>query len=156
MKFKKLTIIFVSIITIAFSTIFGLEWWNTNKSIVSTDNAYVRSSITTMSSRISSYILEVPALTHSVVKKNDLLVILDPEPYQNKVNSLNPYFEIDQSKILKKVRFTHPYFDQLTLDYQSKLENLQNKKNILFCGSYFGYGFHEDGLNSGMEVAKKL
>ena len=37
MKFKKLTIIFVSIITIAFSTIFGLEWWNTNKSIVSTD-----------------------------------------------------------------------------------------------------------------------
>ena len=37
MKFKKLTIIFVAIITIAFSSIFGLEWWNTNKSIVSTD-----------------------------------------------------------------------------------------------------------------------
>ena len=37
MKFKKLTIIFVSIVSIAFSFIFGLEWWNTNKSIVSTD-----------------------------------------------------------------------------------------------------------------------
>ena len=99
MKFKKLTIIFVSIIAIAFSTIFGLEWWNTNKSIISTDNAYVRSSITTMSSRISSYILEVPALTHSVVKKNDLLVILDPEPYQNKVNSLNATLKAAEAKI---------------------------------------------------------
>ena len=99
MKFKKLTIIFVSIITIAFSTIFGLEWWNTNKSVVSTDNAYVRSSITTMSSRISSYILEVPALTHAVVKKNDLLVILDPEPYQNKVNSLSATLKAAEAKI---------------------------------------------------------
>ena len=70
--------------------------------------------------------------------------------------TLNPYFEIDQSKILKKVRFTHPYFDQLTLDYQSKLENLQNKKNILFCGSYFGYGFHEDGLKSSINMLKHL
>ena len=99
MKFKKLTIIFVLIITLAFSTIFGLEWWNTNKSIVSTDNAYVRSSITTMSSRISSYILEVPALTHSVVKKNDLLVILDPEPYQNNVNSLSAALKAAEAKI---------------------------------------------------------
>ena len=70
--------------------------------------------------------------------------------------TLNPYYEIDQSKILKKVRFTHPYFDQLALDHQSKLNNLQNKRNILFCGSYFGYGFHEDGIKSSIEMLKKL
>ena len=99
MRLKKLTIIFILIIASAFMTIFGLEWWNTNKSIVSTDNAYVRSSITTMSSRVSSYILEVPALTNAVVKKNDLLVILDPEPYQNKVNSLNASLEGAKAKI---------------------------------------------------------
>jgi len=70
--------------------------------------------------------------------------------------TLNPYFEIDKTKILKKVRFTHPYFDQSALDNQSKLKNLQNKRNILFCGSYFGYGFHEDGIKSSIEMLKYL
>ena len=70
--------------------------------------------------------------------------------------TLNPYFEIDNSKILKKVRFTHPYFDQSALDHQSKLKNLQNKRNILFCGSYFGYGFHEDGIKSSLEMLKNF
>ena len=88
MKLKKLTIIFISIIAIAFALIAGLEWWNINKSLVSTDNAYVRASITTISSRVSSYVKEVPALTNSVVQKNDLLAILDSEPYENKVNAL--------------------------------------------------------------------
>ena len=70
--------------------------------------------------------------------------------------TLNPYFEIDQSKIIKKVTFTHPYFDQSALNYQSQLINLQNKRNILFCGSYFGYGFHEDGIKSSIEMLKTL
>jgi predicted NAD/FAD-binding protein len=70
--------------------------------------------------------------------------------------TLNPYFEIDESKILKKVKFTHPYFDQSALDFQNKLQNLQNKRNILFCGSYFGYGFHEDGIKSSIEMLKNL
>jgi len=70
--------------------------------------------------------------------------------------TLNPYFKIDETKILKKVKFTHPYFDQSALNYQSKLKNLQNKRNILFCGSYFGYGFHEDGIKSSIEMLKNL
>jgi len=70
--------------------------------------------------------------------------------------TLNPYFEINESKILKKVKFTHPYFDQSALANQSKLKNLQNKRNILFCGSYFGYGFHEDGIKSSIEMLKNL
>ena len=70
--------------------------------------------------------------------------------------TLNPYFEIDKSKILKKVAFTHPYFDQSTLDTQRILKNLQNKRNILFCGSYFGYGFHEDGIKSSIEMLKNF
>ena len=70
--------------------------------------------------------------------------------------TLNPYFEIDKSKILKQIKFTHPYFDQTALDFQNKLKNLQNKRNILFCGSYFGYGFHEDGIKSSIEMLKNL
>ncbi len=70
--------------------------------------------------------------------------------------TLNPNFEINEDKILKKVNFTHPYFDQSALDNQNKLKNLQNKKNLLFCGSYFGYGFHEDGIKSSIEMTKAI
>ena len=70
--------------------------------------------------------------------------------------TLNPYFEIDESKVLKKVKFTHPYFDQSALNNQIRLNELQNKKDVLYCGSYFGYGFHEDGINSSIEMLKYL
>ena len=70
--------------------------------------------------------------------------------------TLNPYFKIDEKKILKKVKFTHPYYDQKALDAQSELNKLQNKKDLLFCGSYFGYGFHEDGIKSSIEMLKNF
>ena len=70
--------------------------------------------------------------------------------------TLNPYFEIDKTKVLKKVKFTHPYYDQKALDAQSELIKLQNQKDLLFCGSYFGYGFHEDGIKSSIEMLKNL
>ena len=70
--------------------------------------------------------------------------------------TLNPNSQISENKILKKVKFTHPYFDQNALNHQNKLNLLQNKKNILFCGSYFGYGFHEDGIKSSIDMIKFL
>ena len=70
--------------------------------------------------------------------------------------TINPFSEISESKILKKVKFTHPYYDKQTLDHQNQLNLIQNKENILFCGSYFGYGFHEDGLKSSIEMMKSI
>ena len=70
--------------------------------------------------------------------------------------TLNPYFNIDKKKILRKVKFTHPYYDQKALDAQSELVKIQNQKDLLFCGSYFGYGFHEDGIKSSIEMLKNL
>ena len=70
--------------------------------------------------------------------------------------TLNPFFDIPENKIFKKVYFTHPYYDKNALENQKQLQTIQNKENILFCGSYFGYGFHEDGIKSSMEMIKKL
>tara|TARA_B100000579_G_scaffold338895_1_gene290223 strand:- start:1650 stop:2885 length:1236 start_codon:yes stop_codon:yes gene_type:complete len=75
---------------------------------------------------------------------------------QNIFLTLNPIKKISEEKILKIVNFTHPYFDQKALDIQEKLKTIQNEKNILFCGSYFGYGFHEDGIKSSIEMVKVL
>ena len=68
--------------------------------------------------------------------------------------TINPFREIPKDKIFKKVRFTHPYYDNDALSNQSNLHKIQNKKNTLFCGSYFGYGFHEDGIKSTIEMLK--
>ncbi|NMN66953.1 putative NAD/FAD-binding protein [Candidatus Pelagibacter ubique] len=70
--------------------------------------------------------------------------------------TINPFREISADKIYKKVSFTHPYFDTDALLNQKNLQKIQNKKNILFCGSYFGYGFHEDGIKSSIEMLKTL
>jgi len=70
--------------------------------------------------------------------------------------TLNPIAKIDKSKIIKKVEFTHPFYDMKTVKAQKYLSELQGVNNSWFCGSYFGYGFHEDGLNSGIDVSKKL
>jgi len=70
--------------------------------------------------------------------------------------SINPFKEIPADKIFKKVLFTHPYYDTEALLNQKRLYKIQNKKNTLFCGSYFGYGFHEDGIKSTIEMLKTL
>ena len=70
--------------------------------------------------------------------------------------TINPFFEIDPSKIYNKIDFTHPYYDEKALKNQSKLISIQNINNTLFVGSYFGYGFHEDGIKSSIEMLKTL
>lgn len=52
--------------------------------------------------------------------------------------------------------YTHPLFDAAALGAQDRLHELQGDRNTWFCGSYFGYGFHEDALQSGLAVAEAL
>ena len=70
--------------------------------------------------------------------------------------TLNPIFNIDKNKIIKKIEFSHPYYDLDAINAQNSLIKLQGVNNSWFCGSYFGFGFHEDGLKSGINIAKKL
>ncbi len=53
-------------------------------------------------------------------------------------------------------QYSHPIFDQASLAAQPRLSALQGRRRTWFCGSYFGYGFHEDGLQSGLAVAEAL
>ena len=68
--------------------------------------------------------------------------------------TLNPLFEINNNFIIKKVNFTHPYLNSENTLLQKDLKLIQGKKRTWFCGSYFGYGFHEDGLKSSMDLIK--
>ena len=70
--------------------------------------------------------------------------------------TINPFVEIDSDKIYHKIDFTHPYYDEKALKNQYNLNTIQNTNNTLFAGSYFGYGFHEDGIKSSIEMLKTL
>ena len=70
--------------------------------------------------------------------------------------TLNPVTKIEENKIIKKINFTHPYLNNKSFDMQNRLKDLQGKKRVWFTGSYFGYGFHEDGLKSSLEMLKKF
>ena len=70
--------------------------------------------------------------------------------------TLNPIYKISNNDIIKKVDFTHPYFNLETLKHQKDLNLLQGKKRTWYCGSYFGYGFHEDGLKSTINLIENF
>ena len=66
--------------------------------------------------------------------------------------TLNPICKINENSVIKKVDFTHPYLNSKNTALQKDLRLIQGKKRTWFCGSYFGYGFHEDGLKSSIEL----
>ena len=75
---------------------------------------------------------------------------------QNFFLTLNPISEINKKNIIKKINFTHPYFNSETLQYQKSLLSIQGKKRTWFCGSYFSYGFHEDGIKSAINLIENF
>ena len=70
--------------------------------------------------------------------------------------TLNPRRSIHADRIIKKLTYTHPIYTKEAIESQSKLKLLNKKSNILFCGSYFGYGFHEDAVTSALNVVKEI
>lgn len=70
--------------------------------------------------------------------------------------TLNPGRMPKQSAIKQSFVYSHPLFDNAALAAQRDLWRLQGQRNTWFCGSYFGYGFHEDALQSGLAVAENF
>ncbi|WP_415912027.1 NAD(P)/FAD-dependent oxidoreductase [Neptuniibacter sp. QD37_11] len=70
--------------------------------------------------------------------------------------SLNPLKEPEQGSIIRSFFYDHPAFGKESLQSQKELWSLQGKQRTWFCGAYFGYGFHEDGLQAGLAVAEEL
>ena len=70
--------------------------------------------------------------------------------------TLNPNREIAPESVIRTEVYEHPLFDADALSAQAELWSLQGVNRTWFCGSYFGHGFHEDGLQSGLAVAEQL
>ena len=70
--------------------------------------------------------------------------------------TLNPPRAPAAGTLLHSESYDHPIFDADAMAAQRRLWRLQGQRNTWFCGAYFGAGFHEDGLQSGLAVAEEL
>ncbi len=83
--------------------------------------------------------------------------MLQPLPFKRPVIvTLNPTHAAREELVIDRFRYEHPIFDSGALEAQRELPALQGKRGTWFCGAWTGYGFHEDGLKSGMAVANAL
>jgi predicted NAD/FAD-binding protein len=67
--------------------------------------------------------------------------------------TLNPGRAIDDALVTTRLTYTHPMFTFDSLATQTQLPQLNHHKRTSYCGSYFGYGFHEDAVRAATVVA---
>lgn len=72
------------------------------------------------------------------------------------VVSLNPLQDIDPATIVGAYDYAHPVFDLAAIEAQKRLPLLQGQQHTWYAGAWTGYGFHEDGLKSGLQVGRAL
>jgi predicted NAD/FAD-binding protein len=84
--------------------------------------------------------------------------------WMNRLQNINMKFPLfitlnpsqTPKRILQRFSYDHPQFTQKSLDAQKRFDEIQGKDKVWYCGSYLGYGFHEDALKSGIDVALAL
>jgi len=67
--------------------------------------------------------------------------------------TLNPPVPPAEGKVIGVYVYHHPVFDAAAMQAQTRMNALQGHRNAWYCGSYFGYGFHEDALRSAVDMA---
>jgi predicted NAD/FAD-binding protein len=68
--------------------------------------------------------------------------------------TLNMPEKIHPDRIIQRIIYHHPVYDPNSLSARRKQDEINGKNRTYFCGAYWGYGFHEDGVNSALSVCK--
>jgi hypothetical protein len=76
-----------------------------------------------------------------------------PEPI---VVTLNPTRAVAPERVLRRLEYSHPLFTAAAVAAQPCRARIQGSRRTYFAGAYWGFGFHEDGLRSAVEVAEAL
>ena len=84
---------------------------------------------------------------------NLLQGIKSPEPF---VVTLNRTAAIDPDKVLARMQYHHPVYSHASVAAQMRKAEIQGQRRTWFAGAYWGWGFHEDGMRSAVEVAEAL
>jgi uncharacterized protein len=84
---------------------------------------------------------------------NRLQGLAAPEQY---CVTLNPNGHVDEHRVLRRFVYRHPLYTRSAVGAQRRWHEVSGVKRMHYCGAYWFYGFHEDGLNSAISVASAL
>lgn len=84
---------------------------------------------------------------------NLLQAINSPDPI---IVTLNRSSEIDPTKVLRQMQYEHPVYSPASVAARGRKSEIQGQRRTWFAGAYWGWGFHEDGARSAVEVAAAL
>jgi predicted NAD/FAD-binding protein len=92
--------------------------------------------------------------TGRVALTYDMSLLQDLTSDEEYLVTLNRTAEIDPARILRTIRYHHPVFSTEAVAAQKRHKEISGTNRTHFCGAYWGFGFHEDGVVSGLEVAR--
>lgn len=84
---------------------------------------------------------------------NQLQGIDSPRPL---IVSLNQTAAIDPAHVLRRMSYAHPVYTHASVRAQARKAEIQGQRRTWFAGAYWGWGFHEDGMRSAVEVVSAL
>ena len=68
--------------------------------------------------------------------------------------TLGNYPDVDEEKVFKRIKYEHPLYSEQTIKGQKLIRSIQGNRKTYFTGAHLGYGFHEDGIKSSVDVIK--
>ena len=83
--------------------------------------------------------------------RNRLQTLHAPEEF---CVTLNMPEAIDRAKVIESIVYHHPVYDPKGLKARRRQDALNGQNRTYYCGAYWGYGFHEDGVNSALAVCR--
>lgn len=84
---------------------------------------------------------------------NLLQGLASPEPF---CVTLNHGAAVDPARVIARLTYHHPVYTRATVAAQQRWAEISGARRTFYCGAYWGYGFHEDGVRSGLAVARQL
>ena len=135
--------------------VLGAVRYQPNRALLHTDPALLPRRRSTWSAW--NYAASAGASADRSVAVSYLINQLQPLPWKTPVVvSLNPFREPSPSHLIAEIDYAHPVFDAAAVAAQAHLPMLQGRNHTWFCGAWTGYGFHEDGLKSAVDVCSVL
>ena len=133
--------------------VFGAFQYQDNRVVLHSDPALMpkRKSVWAAWNYLSDYVADSKARVSVSYWMNRLQRLGGERDY---FVSLNPLTEPKQ--VLFETRYAHPVFTREAIQAQEQLAAIQGADRIWFCGAWSGYGFHEDGLRSALQVARSM
>lgn len=97
-----------------------------------------------------------PELTQQCTVSYHMNTLQNLSSSEDLIVSLNSGQSIDPKKVLVHRRYAHPIYNLSTLNAQRRWDEVTDIQHTFYCGAYWGWGFHEDGVSSALRVINAL